>query len=195
MSAALIAIALLVSAACVALAWAQLRRVLRSSSPDIRALATTLKSLPLPSRAEELARRAQPESWEHGLAQSLLEASSGDDDDYKTRVAAANDALAEMDNTLRVGASWPGGAVRVCARSSLLLAVIAFIIERSATAILPLLIIGGAGSFACIIIGRRSQREARERREAIDALVNALTEAQSRDSDLPASAGGSKQSP
>jgi hypothetical protein len=62
----------------------------------------------------------------------------------------------------------------VCARSSLLLAVIAFIVQRSADSILGILIVGGAGSLACIAIGRRSQREARERREAIDALITSV---------------------
>jgi hypothetical protein len=170
--AALIAIALLLSTGCVALAGAHLRRVLRSASPDIRALAISLKRLPLPSRAEELARRARPESWERSLAQSLLEAP-----DEKSRVAAANDALADMDNTLSAGASWPGAAVRVCARASLLLAIIAFLTQRSTSGILPILAIlaiGGAGTLACISIGRRSVREARERREAIDALIATL---------------------
>ena len=169
MSAALITIALFISVACVALAGAHLRRILRSSSPDIRDLAFTLKRLPFPSRAQELARRARPGTWEHHLAESLLETSSDE-----ARVAAANDALADMDLTLSAGASWPGGAVRVCARSSLLLAVIAFIVQRSADSILGILIVGGAGSLACIAIGRRSQREARERREAIDALITSV---------------------
>jgi len=172
LSAVLIAIALVASAACVALAGAHLRRVLRSTSPEVRSLAIALKRLPLPSRAEELARRARPESWEHQFAQAVLEA-SGD----QARIAAANDALADMDNTLSAGASWPGAAVRVCARASLLLAIIAFLTQRSTSGILPILAIlaiGGAGTLACISIGRRSVREARERREAIDALIATL---------------------
>lgn len=176
MSAALIAVALVIAAACAALAWAQLRRVLRSASPDIRALATTLKRLPPHARVEELARRAEAGSFEHRLAQNLLEEARADDKSHaeKARIAAVNDALADIDHTLSAGAAWPGVAVRVCARSSLLLAVIAFVVERSASSILPLLLIGGAGSFACIALGRRSQREARERRAAIDALVSVL---------------------
>jgi len=169
LSAVLIAIALVASTACVALAGAHLRRVLRSTSPEVRSLAIALKRLPLPSRAEELARRARPESWEHQFAQAVLEA-SGD----QARIAAANDALADMEITLSAGASWPGTAVRVCARIVLFLAVLAFLVQRSTDGILAVLVIGGAGVVACAAIGRRSRLEARERREAVDALVAAV---------------------
>lgn len=169
MSAFVIALALALSTACVALAAAHLRRVRRSTSPDLRALAASLKRVAPPSRAEELARRTPPESWEHRLAQSLFEAQTPN-----ARVAAANDALAEIALTLSAGASWPGTAHRICVRGTLLIGLIVFLAQRSAENIVPLLAIGGVGGFACLAIGRLARREAKERREAIDALVAAL---------------------
>jgi multisubunit Na+/H+ antiporter MnhB subunit len=62
----------------------------------------------------------------------------------------------------------------VCARIVLFLAVLAFLVQRSTDGILAVLVIGGAGVVACAAIGRRSRLEARERREAVDALVAAV---------------------
>jgi microcompartment protein CcmK/EutM len=168
-SAVFFAIALAIAAACVALAGAHLRRVLRAASPDVRTLALVVKRFPREERLAELARRARPDTWEHRLAQSLLETSS-----KQARVAAANEALADIEITLSAGSTWAGTAMRLCARSMLCLAIVAALVERSAGSVFAVLAVGGAGTLACLAIGYRARSEVRERREAIDALVSAV---------------------
>jgi hypothetical protein len=164
-----VAIAVAQSAACAALSYAHLRRVTRAASPDLGALTVALKRIPLAGRLEELARRAPPGTWEHRLTTDLLDAPTDE-----ARVAAANEALADMDVALASSAGWPRAAVRICARVTLLLAVVAFLVERSNHILLILLAAGGAGVIACAAAGRRARRLAAEQRAAIDGLVAAL---------------------
>jgi hypothetical protein len=178
-----LALTLALSAGSLALAHAHLRRIRRASSLNLRPLEISLKRLPAHDRPRELARRALPNTWEHRLAEDLLQAPTD-----AARIAAANDALADMELTLAATASWPRAAVRICAFGTMLLAVIAFLLQRSAEPLLVLLAIGAAAAFACAGIDRKAKGAAREKRESIDALITTLMGTETRSApDAPSS--------
>lgn len=165
---ALIAFAAVVSALSALLAWAQVRRVSTITSLDAASVARSLLRLPDDQRAPELARRAAAGSWEHSLATELVDA-AGD----QARIAAVNDAVAQLELRLGERAGWPSAALRISALSALLLAVIAQLVHRT-DAVLPVLAIGGVGVVAALDAKRRALRGAKAQREAIDALVAAV---------------------
>lgn len=165
---ALTAFAAVVSALSALLAWAQVRRVSTITSLDAASVARSLRRLPDDQRAPELARRSAAGSWEHSLATELVDAPGNG-----ARIAAVNDAVAQIQLRLEERAGWPSAALRIAALSALLLAVIAIVVHR-ADAVLPVLAIGGAGVVVALDAKRRAQRGAKAQREAIDALVAAV---------------------
>lgn len=165
---ALIAFAAVVSALSALLAWAQVRRVTTITSLDAASVARSLLRLPDDQRAPELARRAAAGSWEHSLATELVEA-AGD----QARIAAVNDAVAQLELRLGERAGWPSAALRISVLSALLLAIIAKINHRQ-DLILAVLVIGGVGVVIALEAKRRALHGAKAQREAIDALVAAV---------------------
>jgi Flp pilus assembly protein TadB len=131
-------------------------------------VARSLLRLPDDQRAPELARRSAAGSWEHSLATELV-AAAGD----QARIAAVNDAVAQLELRLEERAGWPSAALRIAALSALLLAVIAYLIHRP-DAVLPVLAVGGVGALVSLDAKKRAQRGAKAQREAIDALVAAV---------------------
>lgn len=165
MGAVLLGIAVLVAAGATALAWRQVRRA--SAGPAADELALALKRLPLADRLGELARRAEPSSWEHGLAVEAIAAP-----DRGAQVAAVNLALADLEHTLTEGAAWPRTSGRIALLGTGLLAATAYIADGAQVRWwLSILAIGGVAAFACFEADRSSQRNAAQRRRAVDALV------------------------
>jgi Flp pilus assembly protein TadB len=124
--------------------------------------------MPAGDRVEELARRARAGSFEHRLAGDLMEAA-----DEGARVAAVNDALADIEQALAEGERWPASAARIAAWGTMLIGVVAFLAQVG-TSILAIAGIGGASTIASLGAMRWASQAARDRREAIDALVIAL---------------------
>jgi hypothetical protein len=168
---ALTALAALVSVLCASLAWAHVRRVNALTSLDAASAARSLLRLPDEERAPELARRSVAGSWEHSLATELV-GTSGD----RARIAVVNDAVARIEQRLEEGAGWPRAALRLAVFSALLLAIVAYLI-RSAEAVGPILGLGAIGALASHAAMRRARRGAKAQREAIDALVAAISSA------------------
>jgi hypothetical protein len=169
MAALLVVLSSLLAASCAALAVAQVRRVARATSTDARALAASLRRVPAEVRAAELARRAPPESWEGRLGVELGEAATD-----AARVAAVNDALADVARELEAGAGWPAAAVRLAAFGGLLLIALGLLAHAGAVAVTLAAGIGAGGAIVAALAGRRAGSLARAEREAVDALVDAL---------------------
>lgn len=169
LGAVLVGVALLLGIGATSLAWSQARRASAAIAEDHLALTLALKRLPLAERLGELARRAEPGSWEHQLAAEALAAP-----DEAARVAAVNLALADVEHALTEGAAWPRAGLRIALLGTGVLASVAFIAEREQIRWwLSILAIGGVAAFACWEAGRNSQRNAARRRRAVDELVAA----------------------
>lgn len=173
-----ISIELLVAAACFALAWSHVRRVEGAVSSDLRAVAAAVRRAPEGQRVLELSRSAPAWSFEASLATQLSCART-----EEARVAAINEALAEVDISLTERARWPSSAVKIVLWGTMLISISAFLSRSVASSapgtttsapILAIVVIGGASAIACLSAGRRADRAARDRREAADALVTAL---------------------
>ena len=160
-------VAAVVSALCVSLAWAQVRRVRTLISLDSESAARSLLRLPDVDRAGELARRSMVGSWEHALATEFLAASGA-----PAQIAVLNNAVAEAQQHLAEGATWPPSALRITAFSTLLLAVIA-LLHRS-SAVIPILGVGLVGMLVSRDAMRRARNATKAQREAIDALIGAI---------------------
>ena len=146
----------------------QLVRVRSAVSSDAESGARRLARLPDADRPAALERAAQPGTWEADLARALANAT-----DEAPRIAAVNEAVAELGLRLDERAGWPSAAVRLSAFGTMLLAVVAVIAQR-VDLVLPLVGIGGAGVLVCAELARRSRAEAVRRKKAVDALVGAV---------------------
>ncbi|WP_437630952.1 hypothetical protein [Sorangium sp. So ce854] len=164
-----IALSLAASGACAAVSWRHPAHVAAATGGDLTALARSLRALPVEARLAELARRSPPESWERRLAHELLSAAGP-----RARVAAANDLLVEIEQRLDVGAAWPRAASRLSALVALLLATLAFLAQAGPSVIVLVLGAGAAGALASAAAGRAGRAAAARKREAIDALVDAV---------------------
>lgn len=140
-----------------------------ATSPALRALAADLRRAPQGERVLELQRRAPTGGFEAELAADLLAAPNGD-----ARVAAVNEAIADVEQSLTRGAVWPGSAARIAAWGSACVAAIHYLADGSGAALIVVGVIGAASVMACVGVGRRASAIARERREAVDALMTAL---------------------
>ncbi len=168
MAAVLVAAAVALAGLCAALSWAQVRRVAVVTALDPKDTASSLLRRAEGDRVAELSRRAPAASWEHRLAEELAEA-SGD----AARVAAVNDALADLDLALEQGAGWPSAALRLSAFGGLLLAAVAYLLGRT-DLIVAVIGIAAVGAVASADAGRRAKQLARKKREGIDALIAAV---------------------
>jgi hypothetical protein len=167
--AVLLALAVLLGAGATSLAWSQARRTSVGIAGDYAALTVALKRLPIAERLGELARRAEPGSWEHALAVEALAAADG-----AAQVAVVNLALAEVEHTLTEGAAWPRTGVRIALLGPGSLATVAYLDEADQTRWWASMVaIGCVAAVACFEAGRISQRNAEHRRRAIDELVAA----------------------
>jgi len=163
------ALAVVVGAGSAALSWFYARRVIGATSGNALALATTLKRVPEHERLAELARRAPPKSWEQQMATEALEAREDD-----ARIAVVNDALSELDHALRLGATWPGAAMRIAVSGTLLLGIVAYISERELGWMLAIFAAGAISAVASLEAQRSARRHVAAQRAAVDALVDAV---------------------
>lgn len=152
-----------------ALAWSHLQRVNEATSPDLRAIAADVWKAPQGDRALELQRRAPPGGFEAHLAAELLAAPTGDD-----RVAAVNEALADVEHSLSEGARWPGAAVRIAAWGTTCIAALDYLAGGGGESIAIVAALGAASVIVCVSVERRATQITRERREAVDDLMTAL---------------------
>lgn len=153
----------------VGLAWSHARRVARATSGKARALATALKRVPEESRPSELERRAAPGSFEHTIATELHNAP-----DDAARIAAVNDALLDVEHTLRQGAGWPRAGIRISLAGGLLLGLSAWLATGNIRAAVILVAAGGASALLCIEAGRSAARHIEAQRADIDALITVV---------------------
>jgi hypothetical protein len=161
-----VALTVILGAGSAGLAWAHARRITRVTSTDVSALVIALKKLPEGERLPALSRRSRPGSFEHRVASEAL-AAPGD----QARIAIVNDALADVEHTLRVGAAWPGAAIRIALFGATLLGVVAYLKADEIRWALAIVGIGGAAALACVEAKRAARRGAEAQRRAIDALV------------------------
>lgn len=153
-------------AGCVALAWAPARRAAVNRGVA-RSLARALEALPEVERLTALARLAGPSHWAGRLAVEVLEAN-----DERVKIAAANDALAEVEHALRSGEAWPATSLRITLFGSTLLGIVAYLAMRAPLLALGILGVGAAAALACSEAGRALRRLAVAERQAVDALVS-----------------------
>ena len=161
--------ALALGAACVALAWAHVRRVLGAARADLEARALALKRVPAGERVQALIDRSEPGSWEHELA---VEVRAAPDEDAK--VAAVNLALSEFAHALEQSDRWPATALRIALLGGGVLAFLAFVTEPGR--LLWPLVVGAIAVFAAVICAqarRTGARHAERQRRAVVALVAA----------------------
>jgi hypothetical protein len=161
-------LAALLGLGCVLLSWSHVRRIGEANSDDLGALTIALKKTPEAERLHELGRRARPASWEHRLAGELLEAPTA-----AVKIAAVNDALAELDHTFRAGAGWPSGAIRIALFGGMLLAVSAWLLAKDLSFALGIAAIGAVSAGACFEAERSARRRVTAQRRAVDDLVAA----------------------
>jgi hypothetical protein len=164
-----VVLALVLSVACVVLAGRRARRIEQMSVPQLRELTRELRKLPVEERAGELLRRAGEGTWEHRLAQEMLEAKGG-----PARVAAANDVLFDVEHEIDVGKTWSTAAVRIALAGTCLLGLTAYLVRGGPMALAGALLIGFAGAGVSFFAGERGKERATAIREAFDALVMAL---------------------
>jgi hypothetical protein len=165
-----VAITLVIGAACVALAWGHVVRVEGAASGELRSIAAAIRKAPAEDRVRELAKRAPRGGFEEQLAGALL---SAEGEGERARVAAVNEALSEVERALSERQKWPAAAARIAAWGSMLVGVASFL-EGARAPIVAIAGIGGASVIACLGASRRAERAARDRREAVDALITAL---------------------
>jgi len=166
----LLGAALLLAVACVALAWSHVRGVLAVTRADAAALAIALKRVSAGKRLAALLERTAPGSWEHDLAQDVLAAPDED-----ARVRAANVALADLDHDLLRAAGWPRAALRIGLLGHALLALAAYLADRTrAPQIAAILVVGALTALACVEARRSGERAAVRQRRAVDALLGAV---------------------
>lgn len=151
---------------CLALAWAPARRA-AVNRDAARALSLALKALPEIERLTALARLAGPSHWAGRLAAEVLEAN-----DERAKIAAANDALAEVEHALRLGEAWPATSLRITLFGSTLFGIIAYLALRAPLFALAILGVGAAAALACSEAGRALRRLAVAERQAVDVLVS-----------------------
>lgn len=162
----LVTLALLLGLGCALLSWAHVRRVGEATSGEAGALTLALKKVPDAERLDELGRRARPQSWEHRLVGDLREAPTA-----AAKIAAVNDALAEVEHTFRAGAGWPSGGIRIALFGGMLLGVSAWLAARDISYALGIVAIGAVSAGACFEAKRSAERRVTAQRRAIDDLV------------------------
>lgn len=162
-----VAAACILTGACSMLARKRVSWVRKITQLDQTSLLSALRQVPACERANELARRTRPGSWEHNLAAALLAAHDGEG-----TVSAVNGSLAEVERDLARGNLWPRAALRIAAAGGLLLAVFAFF-GNPASLEGPLCIIAIATVAAglCLDAARTAERDAKTQRRVIDVLV------------------------
>jgi hypothetical protein len=165
----LLSLGAVIAAAAGMLARAHQKRVERATSGQTSSLAVALKRMPPAARISALAARAPEGSVEGLLADEL-----GRAEDDAARCAAVNDLLADIELTLEASSSWPRAATRIAAYGTLLLAAIAVLGDAGVFVTAALVILGVGGAGFCISVDTRTKALARDRRKAIDALVEAL---------------------
>src|SRR5262249_15632268 len=106
------------------LAWAHVRRI-RAGTAERARLLDALKAAAAGQRIARFVELAPPGGWEAILAKELADAA-----DERTRIAAANDAIADVELGLVASAAWPASALRIALFAGLLLAAVAFIATR-----------------------------------------------------------------
>jgi Flp pilus assembly protein TadB len=153
----------------VGIAWSHARRVARATSGEARALAKALKRVPEESREAELERRATPGSFEHLLATELRSAA-----DDAAKIVAVNDALLDVEHTLRQGASWARAGIRISLAGNFLLALCAWLATETFRAPLILVAVGGASALLCLEAGRSATRHIARQRADIDELITVV---------------------
>ena len=152
-----------------ALTWSHVRRVARVTSGQARALATSLKRVAEDSRASELERRAPAGSFEHAIATALRDAP-----DDASKIAVINDALLDVEHTLRQGAGWSRAGIRIALSSGLLLGLTAWLATGNLRAAVILVAASGASALVCVEAGRSAARHDRAQRADIDALITVV---------------------
>lgn len=155
--------------ACVMLSGRRARRIDHMSVPALRDLVREIRKLPLEERASQLLRKAPDGTWEHRLATEVIEASPG-----AGRVAAANDVLFDLDHEIDIGKTWATSCVRIAIAGTGVLGISAYRFHGGPIALAGALLIGFIGAAASFWSGERGKDRAIHRREAFDALVNAL---------------------
>jgi hypothetical protein len=162
-----VALAVILGAGCAALAWAHARRVGQVASTDVSALVIALKKLPEAERLAALCRQSRPGSFERRVASAVFAAPSD-----RAKIGAVNDALADVEHTLRVGAGWPSAGIRIALFGAMLLGVVAYLMAYEVRWALAIVGIGGVAALACVEAKRAAERSAEAQRTAIDALVS-----------------------
>jgi hypothetical protein len=165
--AALLGASLLLAAACAALAWTHVRRVLGVIGADVGVLTIALKRTPAAERLSGMLARTAPGSWEHELAEGALAAPDED-----ARVRAANLALADLEHDLLRTAGWPRAGLRIGLLGHAFLALSAYLVDRTQPQrIAAILVVGALTALACVDARRRGDRAASQQRRAVDALL------------------------
>ena len=164
-----LALACGLAVACVLLSARRARRIEQMSVPSLRDLVRELRKVPEADRPAELLSRAPDGTWEHRLAREVLDARPG-----AARVAAANDVLLDLDHEIDVGKTWSTSGVRIAVAGTGLLGLAAYLARGGAIALAGALLIGFAGAAVSFWSGERGKERAGLRREAFDALVNAV---------------------
>ncbi len=164
-----VAITLVVSLVCLALSWAQIRRISECTAPNLKELTRLLKKTDQSHRIDELFRLSAPDTWEHKLGAELLETS-----DQSHKIFIINDTLADVDHRLGERSGWPRASVRLCGFGTMLCAVSALLMKPDMTVLLMVLGTGGAGALMCALASRKAAQEIASARENIDAFVSAL---------------------
>lgn len=153
---------------CAALAWSHARRIGQvASSTDVDALVIALKKLPEAERLPALCQKSRPGSFERRVASEALTAPSD-----RAKIAVVNDALADVEHSLRVGAGWPSAGIRIALFGAMLFGVVAYLTAREIRWALAIVGVGGVAALACVEAKRAAQRSAEAQRTAIDALVS-----------------------
>jgi hypothetical protein len=152
-------------AGCVVLAWTPARQAAASRS-RARSLMRALAALPEDERIVTLARLAGALRWEGRLAADVLAAS-----DERAKIAAVNDALAEVEHALHVGEAWPAASLRIALFGTTLLGIVAYLGARALLLALAIVGVGASAALACVEAGRALRRHAAAERQAVDALI------------------------
>jgi hypothetical protein len=136
------------------------------TSGDVGALVSALKELPEADRLPALSRRSRPGSWEHRLAAAVLEAPND-----LEKIAAVNDAIADLEHAFRTGAGWPPAGIRIALFGATLLGSLTYLWAHDLRFALSILGVGGATALACAEANSAARRKTEATRKAIDALV------------------------
>ena len=169
-------LAMLFALGSMAVSFERLRRVHRSVTFDLAALARALGrtgDMERLRQTRELMVEQEGETWESELVRAALEARSPAE-----RTALVNEQLGDVESALAWGIRIPVAAARLSALGPM--AILFFALAKGGMQmgdVMPLVAWGGAGVIGALAVGRQADQSAGAMRKGIDAWVTRVLDA------------------